>query len=146
MSIILALQGYIVALVALYVAFAPRQRKAHRAMRPALCLLALAAATISTLAMARLGGAGAVHFVSLITSFIMAAASIGWLLVSVVGSFQRPARQPRPASVDFSFLQAEAVDADMPATCRPKLNYRRWIARLQRIKFLNRWSYLSDPP
>jgi hypothetical protein len=151
-TIILTLQGYVVALVALYAAYAPRRRRAPRLLRPALCSLAFIAAVISTLTMARVGGAGAVHLVSLAVSFSVAAACIGWLFVGTVSSFARPRRQSPPADVDFSFLVAppenDQTGATEPARCpRPKLNHRRWIDRLKKIKFMqHRFSFLTDPP
>ena len=151
MSFILALQGYVVALVALYVAFAPKRRRMPRLMRPALCWVAFVAAAVSTFMMAKIGGAGAVHFVSLVCSFVTALAAILWLFFNVFISLQRPPRRPRPANIDFSFLETAANDpnaSDSAAGPQPraKLDHHRWIKRLQKLTVFHRWSFLTDPP
>ena len=149
----LVLIGYAIAALAFLLVFA-RRRHRRQAVRWDLVLLA----TISGIAATVLARPSQVdpalavllrHPPLLVGHLVLLGTSV-WLVVSVIaGLFSRRTLRKRP-DVDFSFLAAESCrQSDRQSATPPrriKINHRRWVERLNRLKVMHRWSFLSDPP
>lgn len=155
---LLVITGYATALLAMVVAFVERRRKLTRSMRHSLVLLAAFSGITATLHVVMHRGskipgdlAALAVYGPLLPAYVVCWIVIAWWFVSTLFIIFESRKLAERPDIDFSFLNSNekdgGIDTSTGATSpQKKLDYWRWIPRLQKLKVLHRWSFLSDPP